>query len=302
MAVVTGKPIKHCGIRGRSSATGKGLFIAGNILINDEKWMELIDLTPGWADKTVIVEGFGNVGRHSALFIQEACAKIIGIKEFDCSIHNPEGIDIKELIAHVAKTKSIKGFAGAKEFSGDLLAEKCDILVPAAHEKTINLENVGKIQAKLILEGANGPITPGAHSKLLEKKILILPDIFANAGGVTVSYFEYLKNINHVSFGKLTFKQESERTVNTLKSVEVSLNDFGLDLSICPNDELADSMKNASEEDFVNSGLKFVMERSGLEILQTANKYKLCLDLRTAAYIYAIEKIFQNYEGFGLAA
>lgn len=196
--------------------------------------------------------------------------------------------------------KTIKGFPGAQESQDDLLLHECDILIPAAMEKTINSKNAEQIKAKIIIEGANGPTTPGAHKILLGKKVLILPDIFANAGGVIASYFEYLKNINHVSFGKLTFKQDKDQAYGILKSIEESIRKSGICVNICPNQKLKKQLEEASEADIVRSGLESVIETAALGVMTTANQYELCLDLRTAAFIYCVEKIFQSYETAGL--
>lgn len=226
MGIVTGKPIKHGGVRGRTEATGKGMFIGSNVVIRDEKWMKLCGLTPGWKDKTFIVQGFGNVGSYASVFIVEAGAKLIGVVEKDCEIYNPEGIDPVDLMKYKSEKKTIKGYPKAKECN-ELMNAECDILIPAAGEKSINSDNMCKIKAKIIIEGANGPITPAAHISLVNRGVIIIPDLFVNAGGVTVSYFEYLKNINHISFGKMQFKQDRRNIYQTLKSVEDSLNKSG---------------------------------------------------------------------------
>lgn len=152
----------------------------------------------------------------------------------------------------------------------------------------------------MIIEGANGPTTPGAHEALLKKKVLVIPDIFANSGGLIGSYFEYLKNINHVSYGKLTFKQNKDQAYNILKSVEDSLKKAGKCVNVVPNPKLKKQIEEPSEADIVRSGQENVMEQAAIGIMTTANQYELCLDLRTAAYIYCVEKIFESYETAGL--
>lgn len=152
----------------------------------------------------------------------------------------------------------------------------------------------------MIIEGANGPITPFAHEALLKKKVLVIPDVFANSGGVIGSYFEYLKNINHVSYGKLTFKQEKENAYGILKSVEDSIKKSGICVNVSPNQKFKKKIEEASEADIVRSGLESVMESAAIGLMTTANQHELCLDLRTAAYIYCVEKIFEAYEQAGL--
>lgn len=190
----------------------QGLFYTLENFINNEVWARKCGLSPGIKDKTFIVQGYGNVGEYSAKFLHEAGAKCIGILELDGSLYNPDGIDIEALNKYKSEHGTIIGFPGAKasKSSTDLLFESCDILIPAANERQINGSNAEKIQARVIIEGANGPTTPAADAILQQKNVLIIPDLLANAGGVSVSYFEWLKNLNHVSFGKLYFKYEKD--------------------------------------------------------------------------------------------
>ncbi|KXJ81598.1 hypothetical protein RP20_CCG019078 [Aedes albopictus] len=301
LATVTGKPLHQGGIRGRTEATGRGVFIATNCFVREKDWMNAIGLEPGMEGKTVVIQGYGNVGMYAGHFFKQAGCKVIGIKEADVSIMNEEGIDVGELASYKRLNNTIKGFKGAKETKEDLLLHPCDILIPAAVEKSINSENAAKIQAKIIAEGANGPTTPAADAVLQSRKILVIPDLYCNAGGVTASYFEYLKNINHISFGKLSFRQESQNLREVLRSVEESLKEAGVCVKLKPTDELKHYLDSASEADVVASGLKFVLETAGHGIMTIANQYQLCLDVRTAAYIWSVEKIFKAYEGAGLS-
>lgn len=200
---------------------------------------------------------------------------------------------------------SILGFPGAKPYEGEcVIFEPCDILLPAACEMTIDKNNANKIKAKIVAEGANGPTTPAADKILLEKNILVLPDLFLNAGGVTVSFFEWLKNINHVSFGRLSFKYEEESNRHLLQSVEdslkIALKGAADNIKILPNEMLKSRMAGASEKDIVHSGLEFTMERSAKAIKKTAEEHSLGMDLRAAAYVNCVEKIFSTINLAGL--
>ena len=206
-ACVTGKPLSQGGIQGRTEATGLGLYYATRDFLADEAFCRSARISPGIAGKTVIVQGFGNVGYYAAKFFQEHGAKVIGVVEYNGGVFSSAGLDVEALKKHQASAKSLLGFAGAQRELGAeaamaLLEEPCDILVPAALEKQITKDNAPRIQARIISEGANGPTTPWAEEILNKKGCVVLPDMLMNAGGVTVSYFEWLKNLQHVRFGR----------------------------------------------------------------------------------------------------
>ncbi|MFN7280752.1 MAG: Glu/Leu/Phe/Val family dehydrogenase, partial [bacterium] len=205
MACVTGKPITQGGVRGRKEATGLGVFYGVREVCSMTDIMQRLGLPTGIAGKRVVVQGLGNVGYHSAKYFHEAGALIVGLAEYEGAISNPNGLDVEAVVAHRKETGSILNFPGATNMnkSSDALELPCDILIPAALENVINGENAPRIQAKIIGEAANGPLTPEADEVFVSKGTLVIPDMYLNAGGVTVSYFEWLKNLSHVRYGRL---------------------------------------------------------------------------------------------------
>jgi len=219
---VTGKPISQGGVRGRREATGLGVFFGIREVCNMPDIMKKLDMTTGVEGKKVVVQGLGNVGYHSAKFFQDAGAKIIGLAEYEGAIWSNDGLDVDAVFQHRKKTGSILNYPGANNFakSGDALEMECDILIPAALENVIDGKNAPNVKAKLIGEAANGPLTPEADDIFSKKGIIVVPDMYLNAGGVTVSYFEWLKNLSHVRYGRLEKRFTENMNTHILGQIE----------------------------------------------------------------------------------
>lgn len=296
LACVTGKPIPLGGIHGRNEATGRGVATAVESFCEQKDFMDKLGLSLGLVGKTAVVQGFGNVGYHAAKFLEEKGAKVIAITEMEGAVYNPEGLNIEELLKHRRKTGSLLGFAGAKSMENAAYAIEldCDILVPAALENTIDKNNAPRLKCKIIVEGANGPLTAEADDILIKRGIEVIPDMYANAGGVTVSYFEWLKNINHVRFGRLEKKYRQQQNATIVNYIEKAT-------GIVVSEKQKKIMEHGPDEiDLVNSGLEEGMAEALAEILQCIRGNKNIPNLRTAAYIVAIQKICQSYEMRGI--
>ncbi|CAB1338125.1 unnamed protein product, partial [Coregonus sp. 'balchen'] len=264
----------------KCAVVGPGIDVPAPDMSTGEREMSWIADTYA---NTIAHTGFGNVGLHSMRYLHRYGAKCVGIAEYDGSIYNPEGIDPKQLEDYKLQHGTIVGFPGAQPYKGSLLEAPCHILIPAASEKQLTRNNAHRIKAKIIAEGANGPTTPDADKIFLENKVMVIPDMYLNAGGVTVSYFEWLKNLNHVSYGRLTFKYERDSNYHLLMSVQESLErKFGKQGGPIPVVPTADFQARVAQ------------------IMRTASKYNLGLDLRTAAYVNAIEKVFKVYNEAGI--
>ncbi|MXV51548.1 Glu/Leu/Phe/Val dehydrogenase [Pedobacter sp. HMF7647] len=297
MGCVTGKPIALHGINGRREATGRGVAIAVRECVSVSEDMKELGLTAGLQDKRVIVQGLGNVGYNSAKFLIEYGAIVVGLCEFEGAIYNEDGLDLDAVFAHRKQTGSILGFSGAKkEFrnSAEGLEQPCDILVPAALENQITQENIGRIQAKIIAEGANGPTSPEAAEAFLQRGGIIIPDMYCNAGGVTVSYFEWLKNLSHVAFGRMDKRYEENANLNLVNTLESIT---GVNLS---GDQRKMIIKGASELELVNSGLEDTMIRSYHEIREIKMNNPKIDSLRTAAFVGSIDKVAVSYMNMGI--
>ncbi|RCH78966.1 glutamate dehydrogenase, partial [Rhizopus stolonifer] len=246
-------------------------------------------------DTTVVIQGFGNVGYHAAKFFEENGAKIVGIGERDCAIYDRKGLNVENLFQYHRANKTFRGFsesAQIMEQPSKILETECDILIPAALERQIGLRNVADIKAKIIGEAANGPVTPDAHEALENSGKVVVPDLLLNAGGVTVSYFEWLKNLSHVRFGRMNKKWDERARTKVLNIVEENA---GRPLTEAERKAI---VHGAEEADLVYSGLEDTMIQACQETRQTAELKKV--DYRTAAYINAIQKIAAVYEGSGM--
>jgi len=295
-ACVTGKPIEQGGIHGRTEATGRGVYYGLVRALSHSEDLKKLGLSTGIEGKRVIVQGLGNVGYWAARIIQEAGGLIVALAEYDGAIYNEKGLDVDRVQQHRRETGTIRNFAGAKNFERnmDALEADCDILVPAALERQITAENAPRIKARIIAEAANGPVTAEAERILLDKGVMIIPDAFLNAGGVTVSYFEWLKNLSHVRFGRLSKRYEESSYAAILNTIEKVT---GRTLS---PEERKLAVRGADEIDLVYSGLEETMYVAYDQIRETMLGTKGAEDLRTGAFVDAINKIAVSYMQLGI--
>jgi glutamate dehydrogenase (NAD(P)+) len=296
LGCVTGKPVTQGGVRGRREATGLGVFYGLREVCNMPDVMDKLGLKVGVEGKTVAVQGLGNVGYHSAKFFQDAGAKIVGLAEYEGAIWSKDGLDVDAVFNHRKSTGSILNFPGATNFAktNDALEMECDILIPAALENVINGENAPRVKAKIIGEAANGPLTPEADEIFTKKGSLVVPDMYLNAGGVTVSYFEWLKNLSHVRYGRM----EKRFTENQNRQMlELTEHFTGKTVS----DKIRDEIVHGPEEvDLVRSGLEETMIAATREIMEAWKANPAIPDMRTAAYFVAINKVGVSYAELGI--
>jgi glutamate dehydrogenase (NAD(P)+) len=297
LACVTGKPVAQGGIRGRNEATGMGVFFGIREACAVEDDMRSRGLAVGVAGKRIVVQGLGNVGYHAAKYLQEAGAVLVGLAEYEGAIHDPAGLDLEAVVAHRRETGSILGFAGARDLphSPAALELPCDILVPAALEKQVTADNAPRVQAKIVAEAANGPTTFDADAILLDKHVLVIPDTYLNAGGVTVSYFEWVKNLSHLRFGRLQ-KRHSEMSGRRMLESIARQTEASFTAA-----EIAHVTRGASEEDLVHSGLEETMAGAYLQIRGIQERLGAeAAELRTCAFVNAIDKIAVCYQDLGI--
>ena len=301
-ACVTGKPVSGGGIEGRTEATGRGVQYALREFFRHPEDLVAAGLSGDLESKAIVVQGLGNVGYHAAKFLtEEDGARITGVIERDGAVQNPDGLDIEALKAWVAEHGGVKGFEGGSYTSdgASVLEAECDILIPAALEGVINRDNANRVHARLIVEAANGPVTAGADAILRERGVVIIPDMYANAGGVTVSYFEWVKNLSHIRFGRMERRREESRNqliVNELERLSKSSN---VNWQLTPNFK-EKYLKGASELELVRSGLDDTMRGAYNDMAEVWRRRADVPDLRTAAYLVSIRKVAASYKNKGL--
>lgn len=296
-ACVTGKPVAAGGIRGRAEATGRGVQYSIHNFFRHPEDLARTGMDADLRGKRIVIQGLGNVGYHAAKFLEEDGCKITAVIEWDGAVINDEGLNIEALKAHQLKTGSIKGFEGATSFeeNGAALLEKaCDILIPAALEGVINKGNAANINCKLLVEAANGPTTYDADQILKERGIVVMPDMYVNAGGVTVSYFEWVKNLAHMRFGRMErryHEMEQQRLASILEQMTGK--------SI-PEEFSSGFIAGADELDLVRSGLDDYMRSAYERIHDIWNNDANVSDMRTAAYISGIRMVANSYKVLGI--
>lgn len=294
---VTGKPVSQNGIRGRNEATGRGVFYGLRELCDTHDAMKKVGLDKGLRGKKVVIQGLGNVGSFTGSIMQnEGDVNIIAVSEYEGSIYSEKGIHIEDLLAYRKQNGSILGFPGTTNLPSKeaALELECDILIPAALENQITADNASRIKAKIIGEAANGPITADAETMLNKAGIIIVPDMFLNAGGVTVSYFEWLKNLSHMRFGRMEKRFDSNTYSNFVGLIEkMTAKQIG-------DREREFLTRGADEIDLVRSGLEETMVTSFQQIWATYNSKKDMDGLRSAAFVCALEKISNDYSSLGI--
>jgi glutamate dehydrogenase (NAD(P)+) len=301
-ACVTGKPLHAGGIAGRVEATGRGVQYALREVFRHPEDVARAGMSGSIEGKRVIVQGLGNVGYHAAKFLsEEDGAIVIGIIERDGALLSDTGLNVEAVKAWIGKHGGIAGYPDARHHvdGAEALEAECDILIPAAMEGVIHMGNAARIRARLILEAANGPVTAGADAVLRDRGTVIIPDMFANAGGVTVSYFEWVKNLSHIRFGRMERRAEEARHRILVEELERNSADRSTPFTISPAFK-AEYLRGAGELELVRSGLDDTM-RTAYQAMRTLWHERPELgDLRTAAYVLAIGRVAQSYRTKGL--
>lgn len=296
LGCVTGKPLGQGGIQGRTEATGQGIFFGLREAMNNTEDMKALGLEPGIKGKRIILQGLGNVGFYAAKFCSSGGGVIVGIAEREGGIYNSNGLDVEAVWKHRKESGSILNYPGAKniENSQEVLEMDCDVLIPAALENQITQDNAPRIRAKIVAEGANGPVTENGEKILLQKNVMIIPDLYLNAGGVTVSYFEWLKNLSHVRFGRMDKRFHELANAELIGAVE-KITGKNLDLH---HRKLL--IHGPDEIDLVRSGLEETMIFAYNEIRDIKVRNNKINDLRTAAFVSGIRKLGVSYQALGI--
>ena len=288
-ACITGKPLNQGGIDGRPEATGLGVFYGVKELMSSSKFVEQHGTTLGLKDKSVIIQGYGNVGSWAHKFFQEEGARVTGIIEFNSGVYDEAGLDSKDLLAYWLTKRTFAGYTKAKQVytsnQMDIMYKNCDVLIPAAIEKSINKTNMEKIRTKVIAEAANGPMTFAGQKYFDSKNVAVIPDLLINAGGVIVSYFEWLKGLEHVRLGRLTKGWERKSRKELANMIGIS-------------GEKLDKLEGPSEKNIVYTALEEIMTTSCRNVLSYSLEHKV--SLRVAAYAQTIAKIVQTYKEAGV--
>jgi len=295
LGCVTAKPVGSGGIRGRIEATGRGVFYGVQEICTVAEDMKALGLAPGIEGKRIVIQGLGNVGYHAGQFFQRAGALLVGLSESEGAIASPKGLDLEAVMAYRRERRTILDFPGATNLPRreDALELDCDILIPAALERQITAENAPRVRARMVVEAANGPTTAEADEILRKKGVMVVPDAYINAGGVTVSYFEWVKNLSHVRFGRMQKRFEEGAYGRLLQAVETVTG-----RRFTP-EEVERVTQGASEEDLVNSGLEETMIGAYHPVREVWKRHGGD-DMRTAALIVAIDKVARSYEQLGI--
>ena len=296
LACVTGKPTQKGGLVGRSEATGRGVqYIIREFFRHEEDYLKA-GFKGGIKDKKVVLQGLGNVGYHAAKFLQEedGC-RIVCVMEHNGAILNPDGLNIEKIKSHQSEHGSFEGCSEGKfeANTSEFLTMECDILIPAAKENVIDKTIAQDIKAKLIVEAANGPITFEADGLLNERNVTIIPDIMANAGGVAVSYFEWIRNLRHIRFGRLEKRRNAFQFDTLISAIETMT---GKEM---PDKFKEQFIEGANEIDLVRSGLDDMMREAYQKVRQSMIENDIP-NLRTAAYKVALDRIATSYDSIGL--
>ena len=296
LGCVTGKPVAQGGVQGREEATGRGVFYALREVCCQEDDMTRLGLSVGLDGKKIALQGIGNVAYWAAKCFREEGAKIVGLSDSRATIANPDGFNEDEVLPYKREHGSVAGFPGATTLNDSraVLELECDVLIPAAVECQLTEENAARVTASIIVEAANGPTTPEADAIFRSRGVLVVPDLYANAGGVIVSYFEWLKNLSHVKYGRLERRYRAAADKRILKALKTAT---GTQLSA--SDE-AEIIRPVDEITVVNSGLEEAMVDAYRHLRHTASRVDGIDSLRIAGFHLAIDRIARSYLELGV--